>query len=117
VTHLRQQMLEELQRRNYSQSTVRSYIHAVEDFARYFHRSPQRLGPDQTKYEEAGDHEKATHHAYLAHGYTQHAIHDDAEAAKLHAEHFLHVEYCHRSVTVASEQGARVSPANRADAG
>ena len=62
------------------------------------------------KYEEAGDHEKATHHAYLAHGYIQHAIHDDVEAAKLHAEHFLHVEYCHRSVTVASEQGARVVP-------
>jgi len=46
VTHLRQQMLDELQRRNYSQSTVRSYIYAVEDFAKYFHRSPERLGPD-----------------------------------------------------------------------
>jgi hypothetical protein len=65
---------------------------------------------EAAKCEEAGDHEKATHHAYLAHGYTQHAIHDDAEAAKLHAEHFLHVEYCHSSVTVASEQGARVAP-------
>ena len=62
------------------------------------------------KYEEAVDHEKATHHAYLAHGYTQHAIRDDAEAAKQHAEHFLHVQYCHSSVTVASEQGARVAP-------
>jgi hypothetical protein len=30
-------MLDELQRRNYSQSTVRSYIYAVEDFANYFH--------------------------------------------------------------------------------
>jgi len=25
-------------------------------------------------------------HAYLAHGHSQHAIHHDAEAAKLHAE-------------------------------
>jgi len=45
VTHLRQLIPDELQRRNYSQSTVRSYIFAVEDFARYFHRSPERLGP------------------------------------------------------------------------
>jgi hypothetical protein len=29
----------------------------------------------------------------------------------------LHVQYCHSSVTVASEQGAKVSVANRADAG
>jgi len=36
-------MLEELQPRNYSQSTVRSYIHAVEDLARFFHRSPDDL--------------------------------------------------------------------------
>jgi len=45
VTHLRQLMLDELQRRNYSPSTVRCYIHAVEDLSRYFHRSPERLGP------------------------------------------------------------------------
>jgi site-specific recombinase XerD len=37
-------MLDELQRRNYAQNTVRAYIHAVEDFAKYFHRSPGRLG-------------------------------------------------------------------------
>ena len=34
MTHLRQRMLDELQRRNYSQSTARCYIHAVEDFAK-----------------------------------------------------------------------------------
>ncbi len=44
MTHLRQLMLDELQRRNYAQNTVRAYIHAVEDFAKYFHRSPGRLG-------------------------------------------------------------------------
>jgi site-specific recombinase XerD len=38
-------MLEELQRRNYSQQTTRSYIRTVEDFARHFHCSPDRLGP------------------------------------------------------------------------
>ena len=53
MTHLRQQMLDELQRRNYSQSTVRSYIYAVEDFAKYFHRSPERLGPDHIRQYQA----------------------------------------------------------------
>jgi site-specific recombinase XerD len=42
-------MLDELQRRNYAQNTVRSYIHAVEDFAKYFRRSPDRLGPDHVR--------------------------------------------------------------------
>ena len=46
MTHLRQKMLDELQRRNYSQNTIYTYLHAVEDFSRYFHRSPDRLGPD-----------------------------------------------------------------------
>jgi len=42
-------MLDELQRRNYSPSTVRCYIHAVEDFSKYFHRSPERLGPSHIR--------------------------------------------------------------------
>jgi integrase/recombinase XerD len=45
VTHLRKMMLEELQRRNYSQHTTRCYLRTVEDFARRFNRSPDRLGP------------------------------------------------------------------------
>jgi len=49
VTHLRKLMLDELQRRNYAQNTVRSYIHAVEDFANYFRRSPDRLGPNHIR--------------------------------------------------------------------
>jgi hypothetical protein len=62
---------------------------------------------EAAKYEEAGEHEKAAHHAYLAHGHTQHAIDCDAEAAKLHADHFLHVEHCESSATVAYEFGAK----------
>src|SRR5674476_46527 len=42
-------MLAELQRRNYSQRTATIYIHAVEDFAKYFHRSPERLGPSHIR--------------------------------------------------------------------
>ena len=45
MTHLRKLMLEELQRLNYSEETIRSYIHAVEDFSRRFNCSPDRLGP------------------------------------------------------------------------
>ena len=40
------------QRRNYFPNTVRSYIHAVEDFSKYFRRSPDLLGPhDIRKYQ------------------------------------------------------------------
>src|SRR6516165_8048845 len=37
-------MLDELQRRNFSEDTIRCYIHTVEDFARHFNRAPDRLG-------------------------------------------------------------------------
>jgi integrase/recombinase XerD len=49
VTPLRKRMLEELQLRNLSPITKETYIRAVERFARYFHQSPERLGPEQVR--------------------------------------------------------------------
>src|SRR6202008_4823619 len=45
VTHLRKMMLEELQRRHYSEATTQRYIRLIERFAQHFHRSPDRQGP------------------------------------------------------------------------
>jgi len=36
---------------------------------------------------ETGDHEKAGHHAHVAHAHGLHATHHGHEAAKHHAEH------------------------------
>ena len=49
MTHLRQLMLEELRRRNFADSTIRSYLHGVEHFSRYFHRRPDQLGPEHIR--------------------------------------------------------------------
>jgi integrase/recombinase XerD len=49
VTQLRKMMLEELQRRNYSDSTARGYVSAVADFAHHFGKSPDQLGPDDLR--------------------------------------------------------------------
>jgi integrase len=46
VTDLKKLMLEELERRNYAASTTRAYPRAVEEYARYFNRPPDQLGPD-----------------------------------------------------------------------
>jgi len=53
VTQLRQKMLEELQRRNYSHRTAKTYLRIVRDFAKYFHRSPDKLGPEQIRQYQA----------------------------------------------------------------
>jgi integrase/recombinase XerD len=49
VTQLRKMMLEELQRRNYSKTTVEGYLRVVETFAKHYHRSPDQLGADEIR--------------------------------------------------------------------
>jgi integrase/recombinase XerD len=49
VTHLRKMMLEELQRRNYSEITTRKYLQYVTAFARHFGKSPDQLGPNEPR--------------------------------------------------------------------
>jgi len=49
VTQLRKRVLEELERRNYSQATARAYVGAIRRFAEYFHRSPEQLGLEQIR--------------------------------------------------------------------
>ena len=49
MTHLRQQMLAELQRRNYSPATIQIYLLAVGQLAAYFRCPPDQLSPEQIR--------------------------------------------------------------------
>lgn len=49
MTQLRKRMQEELQRRNYSESTTVCYLRHVAEFAQHFGRSPAHLGAEEIK--------------------------------------------------------------------
>jgi len=49
MTALRQRMHDDLQLRNYSEHTIRAYLHCVAEFARHFHPSPEHLGPEHVR--------------------------------------------------------------------
>jgi integrase/recombinase XerD len=53
MTRLRQLMLEELHRRNFAETTIRSYIQGVEHFSRYFRRPPDHLGTEHIRQYQA----------------------------------------------------------------
>ncbi len=49
MTPLRQRMLEELQRRNYSPAMTRGYLLAVKQSAEFFGESPEQLGAEEVR--------------------------------------------------------------------
>ena len=71
-----------------------------DDAARHHERAAYHY-KEAAKYDKAEEHEKAAHHAYIAHGHSQHALHHDTEAAK------LHVEQCDNLAIPSSEQAAK----------
>src|SRR6202046_4293511 len=46
-------MIEELHRRNFADTTIRSYLHGVEHFSKYFDRRPDQLGPQHIRQYQA----------------------------------------------------------------
>jgi integrase/recombinase XerD len=49
MTSLRQRFIEDMQVRNFSPVTQASYTREVSEFARYFNKSPELLGPEQIR--------------------------------------------------------------------
>jgi integrase len=88
MTRLRKMMLEELGRRNYSPGTTECYIPAVEDFARYFHRPPDRLGPQHIR-------------EYQAHLFSQRKLDANTVNQRLAALRFFFVKTLRRPWSVA----------------
>src|ERR1700676_4598633 len=49
VTLLRQRMLEDLQVRHYSPTTIRLYLYAIREFAKHFGKPPDQLGAEHIR--------------------------------------------------------------------
>ena len=49
MTPLRQRMLEDMRIRNLATNTQMSYVQQVAAYAKYFHRPPQELGPENIR--------------------------------------------------------------------
>ena len=49
MTRLRKMMLEELQRRNYSDGTIRHHLRSVTEFAEHFGKAPDKLGLNELR--------------------------------------------------------------------
>jgi integrase/recombinase XerD len=49
MTPLRKRMIDEMQLRNFAPKTIQVYVENVARFARYYHKSPDKLGPEEVR--------------------------------------------------------------------
>jgi len=49
MTELRKRMTDDLRLRNYSDRTILTYTNTVADFARHFHKSPDKMGAEEIR--------------------------------------------------------------------
>lgn len=84
MTHLRKLTLDELVRRNYSELTTQAYLHHIEDFARYFNRPPDQLGPPEIR-------------EYTAHLFTDLKFADNTVCQRVAALRFFYTKTLKRS--------------------
>jgi integrase/recombinase XerD len=87
VTQLRSQMLDEIQRRNFTESTRRAYLRIIEEFAGYFHRPPDQLGPEHIR-------------EYIAHLFRDKKLADNSVNQAVGALRFFFVKMLKRPWTV-----------------
>ena len=80
-------MLEELERRNYTESTTRAYVRTIADFAGYFHRPPDQLGPEQIR-------------EYIAHLFRVRKLADNTVNQRVGALRFFYIKTLRRSWSV-----------------
>src|SRR5262249_24142204 len=88
MTHLRKMMLEELERRNFAQTTISSYIRTIEDFARYFRRPPDQLTPEHIR-------------EYQAHLFRERKLAESTVTQRLAALRFFYTRTIKKAWTVA----------------
>ena len=84
MTHLRKMMLEELQRRNLSKLTAECYLRVVEEFALFYNRPPDQLGPEQIR-------------QYQAHLFTDRKLDANTVAQHLSALRFFFIKTLKRN--------------------
>ena len=87
MTHLRKMMLEELQRRHYSEGTTERYIRFIERLAKHFRCSPDRLGPRHIR-------------EYQAQLFTVHKLTPGSVTNHLCALRFLYIQTLKRSWSI-----------------
>jgi len=87
VTRLRKRVLEELERRNYTESTTRAYLRTISDFAEYFHQSPEHLGPEHIR-------------EYIAYLFRERKLSDNTVNQRVGALRFFYVKTLKRNWSV-----------------